>query len=73
MFSDVSVDLRLDVADRRVLVAFTASATARLECDRTLDLFDQPVEGDHAVVFSADTPPTKRRRSRCRTTPKTST
>ncbi len=57
VFSDVSVDLHLDIADRRVLAAFTATATARLECDRTLDLFDQPVEGDHSVLFSADTPP----------------
>ena len=57
VFSDVSVDLHLDIADRRVLAAFTATATARLECDRTLDLFDQPVEGSHSVLFSADTPP----------------
>lgn len=57
VFSDIAVDLRIDVADRRVLVAFTVSATARLTCDRTLDLYDQPVEGDHAVLFSADTPP----------------
>ena len=57
VFSDVSVDLHLDIADRRVLAAFTATATARLECDRTLDLFDQPVAGNHSVLFSADTPP----------------
>ena len=57
MFSGITVDLRLDIADRRILAAFTATATARLECDRTLDLFDQPVEGEHAVLFSADTPP----------------
>ncbi len=56
VFSDITVGLRLDVADRRILAAFTASATARLECDRTLDLYDEPVEGDHAVLFSADTP-----------------
>ena len=57
VFSDVEVDLRLDVAERRVLAAFTARATARLACDRTLDLYDQPVEGTHAVLFSADAPP----------------
>lgn len=55
-FSDIEVDLRLDVAARRVLAAYTARATARLECDRTLDLYDQPVEADHAVLFTADAP-----------------
>lgn len=56
-FSDVEVDLTLDVAERRVLAAYTARATARLECDRTLAMFDQPVEGSHAVLFTADAPP----------------
>ncbi len=56
VFSDVEVDLRLDVADRRVLAAYTARATARLECDRTLDLYDERVEADHAVLFTADAP-----------------
>ena len=56
VFSGVEVDVTLDVAERRVLAAFTARATARLACDRTLDLYDQPVEGDHAVLFSADAP-----------------
>ena len=56
-FSDVAVDLVLDVAERRVLASYTARATARLECDRTLDLYDQPVEGSHAVLFTADAPP----------------
>ena len=56
VFSGVEVDVTLDVAERRVLAAFTARATARLACDRTLDLYDQPVEGAHAVLFSADAP-----------------
>ena len=53
-FSDVEVELLLDVAERRVLATYTARATARLECDRTLELYDQPVEGSHAVLFTAD-------------------
>ena len=57
VFSDVAVDVTLDVADRRILAAFTASATAQLTCDRTLEPYDEHVSGDHAVVFSADTPP----------------
>ncbi len=56
-FSDVEVDLRLDVAERRVLALYTARATARLECDRTLDLYDEPIEGDHSVLFTAEAPP----------------
>ena len=56
VFSDVSLDVRLDVAERRVLVAYTVRATARLECDRTLAMYDEPVEGAHAVLFSADAP-----------------
>lgn len=53
-FSDVTVDVTLDIAERRVLAAFTARARARLTCDRTLDLYDQPVAGDHSVLFSDD-------------------
>ncbi len=56
MFSDIEVRLTLDVAERRVLAMYTATATARLECDRTLAMYDQPVEGDHAVLFTADAP-----------------
>ena len=56
VFSDVALDVRLDVAERRVLVAYTVRATARLECDRTLAMYDEPVEGAHAVLFSADAP-----------------
>lgn len=52
VFSGITVDVRLDVGHDRVLAAYTVEATARLECDRTLDLFDQPVEGSHAVLFT---------------------
>ncbi|MEM1115059.1 MAG: DUF177 domain-containing protein [Bacteroidota bacterium] len=54
MFSDVAVDLRLDVGEQRVLAQYTARATAHLECDRTLAPFDQEIEGEHAVLFTAD-------------------
>lgn len=52
VFSGIEVDLRLDVADGRVLASYTARATARLECDRTLALFDQPVEAAYSVLFT---------------------
>lgn len=54
VFSDVEVDLRLDVAERRVLAMYAARATARLECDRTLAMYDQPIEGAHTVLFTAE-------------------
>lgn len=50
-FSDIEVNLRLDVRERRVRVAYRVGATARLECDRTLDLYDEAVHGDHEVLF----------------------
>lgn len=51
IFSDIHVDLRLDVNGRRILAMFDARAKARLECDRTLEMYDQPIEGSHAVLF----------------------
>lgn len=57
-FSQVEIDLRLDITEQRVLAMYTARATARLECDRTLELYDEPIEGDHSVLFTADAPPT---------------
>lgn len=53
-FSDIRLDLRLDVQPRRVFVTFTVSASATLECDRTLEPYQQPVSGDFAVLFVAD-------------------
>jgi uncharacterized protein len=51
VFSDLSVEIRLDHEEQRDLVAFTARATATLECDRTLEPFDQTVSGSYAVLF----------------------
>lgn len=51
VFSDLSVEIRLDHEDERDLIAFTARATATLECDRTLKPFDQTVSGSYAVLF----------------------
>lgn len=50
-FSDVVVDLRLDHGEDRTFVDYTVRATATLECDRTLVMFQQPVAGRHAVLF----------------------
>jgi uncharacterized protein len=50
-FADVALDLRLDVAGRRILAAFDVRAVATLECDRTGVLYAQPVSGSHTVLF----------------------
>ena len=51
IFSGIEVSLRLDLNGRRVLAMFDTRATARLECDRTLEMYGQPIEGSHAVLF----------------------
>ncbi len=50
-FEDIAVEIRLEHEEDRDLVAFTARALATLECDRTLVPFQQPVEGQYAVLF----------------------
>lgn len=52
VFREVQVDLKLDRRPDRVFVTFEASATARLQCDRTLVDFDQRVSGRHEVLFA---------------------
>lgn len=51
-FDEIQVVVTLDIRGRRVLVTFEASALATLECDRTLVLFQQPVEGEHRMLFA---------------------
>lgn len=51
MFDDITVEIRLDHEQERDLIAFTARATATLECDRTLVPFQQRVKGTYAVLF----------------------
>ena len=51
VFSKIALDLRLDIAERRVLASLDVRAVATLECDRTLVAYQQPVRGDHAVLF----------------------
>ena len=52
-FRAVRVEVRLDVHERRILASLRASATATLECDRTLVDFDQPIEGLYHVLFAS--------------------
>lgn len=51
VFGDVLIDVRLDRGEDRIFVSFTATSTARLECDRTLQPFVQPLEGSFDLVF----------------------
>ena len=50
-FSDIRVHFRLDIGSSRIYVQFQVSATATLECDRTLVDFTLPVKGSFAVIF----------------------
>lgn len=51
-FKDVEVGARLDVSERRILISLSARATATLECDRTLQQFDEDIEGFYSLLFA---------------------
>lgn len=50
-FADLRVVATLDLFNNRVLVTLQAWATATLECDRTLALFEQPIEGTYRILL----------------------
>ena len=51
-FSDIVIQVHLDLRPEQALVSFAATATAGLECDRTLEPFDLRVSDRHSVLFS---------------------
>lgn len=50
-FRDIHVEAELQCHRDRILVKLWASATAELTCDRTLQPFDEEVEGGYSVLF----------------------
>ena len=50
-FKDLRLEAVLEIFNNRVLTTLHASATAQLECDRTLALFEQPIEGTYRILF----------------------
>ena len=52
-FKQIQVEARLDIQEERLLVVLKARATATLECDRTLRLFDQEIAGSFHVLFGS--------------------
>ena len=50
-FDDIHVDAELQCHRDRILVKLHATATAHLTCDRTLQDYDQPVEGQYNLLF----------------------
>lgn len=52
LFRDIRVDGVLDVTGTRILVAFDTSATATLQCDRTLVPFDYDARDSYSVLFA---------------------
>ncbi len=51
LFADLRVEATLDLFNDRILVTLQATATATLECDRTLARFEQPIAGTYRVLF----------------------
>ena len=49
-FDDVRVEAELQCHRDRILVTLQATATAELTCDRTLQPYEQPVEGQYSVL-----------------------
>lgn len=52
-FSGIHVDVRLDYHEDRILVYLQTAAVATLECDRTLQLYEQPVTGTYTMLFGS--------------------
>jgi uncharacterized protein len=50
-FDDLRVEVELQYHRDRILVKLRAAATATLTCDRTLQLYEQPVEGTYNLLF----------------------
>lgn len=53
VFSDIRVHVTLDYHTNQILASLQAEAVSRLECDRTLTYYDQPVRGTFRVLFAA--------------------
>lgn len=51
-FGDVHVEVELQYHRDRILVKLEASTTAELTCDRTLQPYEQPVEGNYSLLFA---------------------
>ncbi len=51
-FENIRVDAQLDYHEERILVRLAARADATLECDRTLEEFSQPLQGEHSILFA---------------------
>lgn len=48
---DVHVEAQVTVDGEQIVVRVAARAVARLTCDRTLELFDQAIDGTYTVCF----------------------
>lgn len=50
-FSGLEIDVELQHHRNRILVKMHAAATAQLTCDRTLQAYEQDIEGHYNVLF----------------------
>ena len=53
-FHDLVVEGSLDIAETQIVATIEVSAVAHLTCVRTLDPFEQAVEGTYLVVYTSD-------------------
>ena len=53
-FENIHVEAELHCRRDRILVHLNATATAELTCDRTLQLYDQPLDGNYSVLFGPE-------------------
>ncbi len=51
-FEQIKIEVALDYRGEKIFVALEASAIATLECDRTLQLFQQPISGTYQLLFA---------------------
>jgi len=53
-FADIQVDAELQCHRDRILMRLDATATATLTCDRTLQRYDEDLDGSYAVLFGPE-------------------
>ncbi len=51
--SEINLDLEFNKSDVSVTISFEVSTVARFTCDRSLELYDQPLHGQYSVIFAS--------------------
>ena len=51
LFSEIRVSVQLNIQPNHTDLLLSINAVASLVCDRTLNLFKQPIVGEHHIIF----------------------